>query len=63
MLDRIKDLSRVAHDLIFDDRSQSLCARAWEKAEGSTFWRMWVCVFGRQHCRRSWEWYNERQPK
>lgn len=51
------NLSRVLHDAIYSDASQSLCARAWEYRETSHFWAAWVAVFGRRHCRKSWEYY------
>lgn len=55
----IKDLSRIVHDLIFDDASQSLCARAYEKQGQSKFWRLWVRCFGETHCKRSYDhWRN-----
>lgn len=53
----ISDLSRVMHDAIFKDKSQSLCSRAYALQDRSTFWRVWVWVFTERHCRRSWEWY------
>ena len=54
---RIKDLSRLAHDSLFRDKSQSLCSRAYERQD-ETFWRLWVCVFGLKHCRKSWQHYH-----
>lgn len=55
---RILNLSRILHDLLFEDASQSLCSRAWQQRETSTFWRAWVFVFGRRHCRRSFHFYH-----
>ena len=55
--DRVSDLSRVIHDAIWSDASQSLCARAWERREASSFWAVWVRVFGAAHCENSWRWH------
>ena len=55
---RITDLSRVMHDSLFRDCSQSLCARAWQYRHASRFWAFWVRVFGARHCRRSFAHYN-----
>ena len=56
-IDWICDLSRIAHDLIFRDQSQSLCARAWQYKNVSRFWAAWVCVFGNEHCEKSYRHY------
>lgn len=58
----ITDLSRLAHDTLFRDKSQSLCSRAWDKrlAGPFLFWGLWVKVFGRDHCRASWLHYHGR---
>ena len=52
------NISRIIHDLLFADASQSLCARAWSKRD-ARFWRAWVAVFGKRHCEASWRWHNE----
>ena len=52
------DLSRILHDLIFRDTSQSLCSRAWALQHRHAFWRAWVLVFGRRHCERSHRYYH-----
>lgn len=58
-----RSLSHIAHDLIFSDKSQSLCARAYERRGTSSFWALWVMVFGDRHCRASWLWHNRRERK
>lgn len=57
MLEFVSDLSRLTHDAIFKDKSQSLCARAWQLQHHSSFWRAWVNVFGKRHCERSYRYY------
>ncbi len=55
---RLVDTSRVLHDLIYTDASQSLCARAWALRETYAFWAAWVMFFGKHHCRTSWDYYH-----
>lgn len=50
-------LSRRFHDLSFRDTSESLCSRAWRLQGVSPFWKLWVIMFGRSHCRRSYQYY------
>jgi len=57
-MQHILNLSRILHDLLFKDASQSLCSRAWQQQDQSRFWRAWVWVFGRRHCRRSYVYYH-----
>lgn len=52
-----KDISRRLHDAIFSDTSESLCSRAWRLQNVSIFWRIWVKVFGVEHCERSYLFY------
>jgi hypothetical protein len=68
MLRGLDNLSRVIHDLIYDDATMSLCARAYDKQDVSTFWWLWVKVFdfvwyicgqGSDHCRASWLYHCE----
>ncbi len=56
----MKNLSRIAHDAIWRDKSQSLCARAYEHRD-HWFWRLWVRAFGERHCRASWLYHNRRR--
>lgn len=57
----VEPLSRLAHDLIFDDRTQSLCARGWWLRDAHPFWRRWVKLFGPAHCRDSFRYWEARQ--
>ena len=50
-------ISLIVHNAIFKDTSESFCSRAWRLREQSTFWWSWTYVFGRKHCRRSYERY------
>jgi hypothetical protein len=59
VLANIKDLSRLTHDLIYRDHSQSLCARAWQRRNISTFWRLWCRVFTDAHCEASFRHYHD----
>lgn len=54
----IWETSRKLHDLLYRDASQSLCARAWGLRHTSSFWALWVRIFGPAHCRKSWEYYH-----
>lgn len=58
---KIKDLSRIIHDRLFRDTSESLCSRAYRLRHHSRFWRAWVFVFTERHCRASylWHWRNK----
>ena len=59
---KLCDLSRIAHDALFNDKSQSLCSRAYDR-RAHWFWAAWVRAFGVRHCRASWLWYHRRdQP-
>lgn len=60
MTDRLSNLSRILHDMLFRDASMSLCARAYDRHDVSRFWRAWVRVFGADHYRRSRLWHCER---
>ena len=51
----IDRLSRITHDLIFKDTSESFCSRAWRKQDVSRFWKAWTYAFGRRHCAASFE--------
>ena len=62
------DISRIIHDMIFRDKSQSLCSRAWgNKLEGHIGARIAVALLdavfyridGPGHCRKSWARYND----
>jgi hypothetical protein len=53
----ITRISRVVHDMIFKDTSESLCSRAWRLQDQSRFWRIWTYVFGRLHCYDSYNRY------
>lgn len=53
----MKNLSRIAHDLIFGGPSESLCSHAWGLREMSRFWKLWVMVFGERHCRASFHFH------
>jgi hypothetical protein len=55
---RICELSRVMHDCLFSDTSQSLCSRAWQRRNVSRFWAAWVRIFGQAHCARSYRHYH-----
>jgi len=44
-------VSRILHDRLFDDVSQSLCSRGWWLRDRHPFWRGWVRFFGPAHCR------------
>jgi hypothetical protein len=57
----IDNTSRLAHNRIFRDADQSLCARAWEKQHVSLFWFLWVCAFGKRHCKASFLHYHRRR--
>lgn len=59
VLEWVSGLSRVIHDALYDDASQSLCARAWARRDASGFWALWVRIFGERHCRESWRWWND----
>lgn len=59
VVDRVLDLSRLIHDAIYRDASQSLCARAWARRDTSLFWSLWVITFGPRHCEASWRWYHD----
>lgn len=63
VINTIGDLSRVVHDWIWGDVSQSLCSRAWWKQEESRFWKAWTYVFSRKHCRGSYLHYHRRNDK
>ncbi len=54
----ISTISRRLHDVSFRDTSESLCSRAWRLQDRSTFWLTWTYIFGRSHCRNSWEHYH-----
>jgi len=54
----ICDLSRLAHDALFDGKSQSLCSRAWEYRDRSYWAKVTVLIFGAKHCRASWLYYH-----
>lgn len=56
----MKNLSRIAHDAIWRDKSQSLCARAYEH-RGHWLGCLWVRAFGERHCRASWLYHNRRR--
>lgn len=56
----VEPLSRLAHDRLFRDKSQSLCARAWWLRDRHRFWRLWVKLFGPEHCRASFRHYHGR---
>jgi len=56
------NLSRILHDLLFRDTSQSLCSRAWDRRH-KRGWALWVWVFGARHCERSWRWYRRPTSK
>lgn len=60
-------ISRNIHDLIYDDISQSLCARAWYiviiKNEPDPFWIIWMKVFGPSHCRRAFLFHVKRRKQ
>lgn len=58
---KIKDVSRLIHDSLFRDTSQSLCARAYDKHRGSVFWRIWMHLFGPMHCARSYYFHRNRR--
>jgi hypothetical protein len=60
---RLNDVSRTLHDLLFRDKSQSLCSRAWDKRLAGPFllWGLWVRIFGKAHCRASWLYYHGRK--
>lgn len=53
-----KNLSRILHDLIYRDVSQSLCSRAWGH-RAHPFWAAWVWIFGAAHCEQSHQWYHK----
>lgn len=55
-----RDVSRLIHDAIFKDTSQSLCARAYERRDVCTFWRVWYRLFGPTHCAKSYEHHRKR---
>ncbi|MCC6303596.1 MAG: hypothetical protein IT545_00210 [Rhodobacteraceae bacterium] len=61
VLEPFEPLSRLTHDLIFHDVSQSLCARAWEMRDRHRFWRGWVRFFGPRHCRDAFRYHCERR--
>lgn len=48
-------ISCTIHWLIWREW-QALCARAWTRQECG-FWRLWVAVFGRNHCEESHEYW------
>lgn len=56
----LSDLSRIAHDVLFPGPSQSLCARAWQHRQASSFWAIWVRVFTARHCEASHRYYRRR---
>jgi len=47
-------LSAFLHWLIWRDHKMSVCGRAWEKQDEHRLWRLWVQVWGADHCLRSW---------
>jgi len=49
----VTQTSRLIHDLLFPDTSESLCSRAWRLQRQSRFWLGWTYVFGRGHCQKS----------
>jgi hypothetical protein len=54
-------VSRRIHDVLFDGPSQTLCARAWENRQHRA-WRMWVFVFGANHCREAHAHWRRKRP-
>lgn len=59
----LEPLSRLAHDRLFDDVSQSLCARGWWLRDADPFWRAWVKVFGPEHCRAAFHHHHGRAAR
>jgi hypothetical protein len=55
-------ISQIMHDMIFRDTSQSLCARAFDLRDSSTFWLVWYHVFGPKHCERSFRYHRGNKP-
>ena len=55
------NLSRMIHDAIFRDTSQSLCARAYDLHRTHAFWALWRRVFGPLHCARSYHYHQRRR--
>ena len=58
----ICDLSRLAHDALFDGKSQSICSRAWECRRRSYWAALVVLIFGAKHCYSSWRHYHGDTP-
>lgn len=58
---RVGVISRQIHDMIWDDVSQSLCARAWWLKDKYVFWWIWTYVFTRRHCRRAFVFHVKRR--
>ena len=56
------NLSRMVHDTLYRDTSQSLCARAYDLHREHIFWRIWMRVFGPLHCARSFHHHRRKKP-
>lgn len=52
----IDDISRLTHSRL-RGHDESWCSYAY-RHQHFLFWRLWVRVWGRDHCQRSWERYH-----
>ncbi len=54
----LDDISRITCNVITGDNT-SWCSKAWRQRERHWFWAAWVFVFGREHCRKSNDYYTK----